>query len=468
MHFLSTLTGVASIALCVSSTPVEIAKRQLGTATVSLAQPSGTPSHLASGFIYGIPDNGSSVSTQIPDHFYTDIKFNYCRAGGAQLPAPSRGWIHGIEEFDNRFASALSNYRTSRKFGARYILLVHDLWGADSLQSSDSVFPGDNNDFSNYNAFLTRLISKLKDNNMIEGLDIDIWNEPDIWGFWIRTPAQWVQMWGVGYHRFRTELPGTIITGPSVASPPEQNMVWWDAFGAFIASNNSVPDIYTWHNLESSYDPARTLPNLANWRAKYGLPDKPKNINEYAGRSEQIPSTAVWFISRLERYNIQGLRANWASAYELHDYLGNMLGKPGAGTSTYVPSGTGYWPVGEWQIYKYYGSSMTGERLATSGSADGKFDVYATRGGAANTVKILAGTRGTTGLYDITVTGLSAVGLTSGNVNVRTRRFDNNGQYGEVGAPVDMGVWGHTIANDQITFHVQPATASTAYAFEFV
>lgn len=86
--------------LYASATPVEIAKRQLGTATVSLAQPSGTPSHLASGFIYGIPDNGSSVSTQIPDHFYTDIKFNYCRAGGAQLPAPSRGWIFGVEEFD--------------------------------------------------------------------------------------------------------------------------------------------------------------------------------------------------------------------------------------------------------------------------------------------------------------------------------------------------------------------------------
>ena len=80
---------------------VDVAKRQarLGTATVSLSQPSGTPAHLASGFIYGIPDNGKDLSTQIPDHFYTDIKFNYCRAGGAQLPAPSRGWIWGLEEY---------------------------------------------------------------------------------------------------------------------------------------------------------------------------------------------------------------------------------------------------------------------------------------------------------------------------------------------------------------------------------
>ncbi|PVH80942.1 glycoside hydrolase family 39 protein [Cadophora sp. DSE1049] len=468
MHFLSKAICTTSIVLCTSASSVEVAKRQLGTATVSLAQPSGTPSHLASGFIYGIPDNSSSISTQIPDHFYTDIKFNYCRAGGAQLPAPSRGWIFGIEEFDNRFASALSNYRTSRKFGARYILLVHDLWGADSLQSSSSVFPGDNGDFSNYNAFLDRLIASLKSNNMIDGLDIDIWNEPDIQGFWTRTPEQWVQMWGVGYHRFRTELPPILISGPSLAAPPDRNLVWWNTFGPFIASNNSIPDVYTWHNLDGGLDIARTLPVLAQWRARYGLPDKPKNINEYAGPSEQVPSTGTWYISRLERYNIQGLRANWASAFELHDYLGNLLGKPGAGTDAYQPTGTGYWPVGEWQVYKYYASSMTGQRVATTGSADGLFDVYATRGGAANTVKILAGTRGTTGMYDITVTGLSAVGLKSGSVNIRTRRFDNNGKYGEVDAPVDLGVYGHAIENDQITFWVQPETENTAYAFEFV
>ena len=249
---------------------------------------------------------------------------------------------------------------------------------------------------------------------------------------------------------FRNELPPIKISGPSLASPPDRNLVWWNTFGPFIASNNSIPDVYTWHNLDGGLDPGKTLPVLAEWRARYGLPDRPKNINEYAGPSEQIPSSGTWYISRLERYNIQGLRANWASAYELHDYLGNLLGKPGAGTDSYEPTSTGYWPVGEWQVYKYYAGSMTGQRVATTGSADGLFDVYATRGGAANTVKILAGTRGSTGMYDITVTGLSAVGLKSGNVNIRTRMFDNNGKYGEVGAPVDLGVYRHAIENDQV------------------
>src|SRR5689334_18966432 len=68
-----------------------LARRAVGTATVSLASPSGTPSRLASGFIYGIPDNGTSISTAIPDNFYRDFGFRACRAGGAQLVAPNRG-----------------------------------------------------------------------------------------------------------------------------------------------------------------------------------------------------------------------------------------------------------------------------------------------------------------------------------------------------------------------------------------
>jgi hypothetical protein len=75
----------------------------LGTATVDLASPQGTPQHLASGFIYGIPD----TPNQIPDHFYSDIGFKYTRAGGSQLPAPARGWVHGVDEFNVRLRSII-------------------------------------------------------------------------------------------------------------------------------------------------------------------------------------------------------------------------------------------------------------------------------------------------------------------------------------------------------------------------
>lgn len=67
----------------------------MGTATVNLAVPQGTPEHRASGFLYGIPDTPG----QIPSTFYTDMGFNYARAGGSQLPSPALGWVYGTADF---------------------------------------------------------------------------------------------------------------------------------------------------------------------------------------------------------------------------------------------------------------------------------------------------------------------------------------------------------------------------------
>lgn len=72
-----------------------IGKRDVtGTALVNLDQLTGEPKHLAAGLIYGIPD----TENQIPGHFYTDVGFNYARAGGAQLPG--NGWMTGIQDYE--------------------------------------------------------------------------------------------------------------------------------------------------------------------------------------------------------------------------------------------------------------------------------------------------------------------------------------------------------------------------------
>ena len=66
-----------------------------GMVTVELGNLSGVPQHLASGFLYGIPIK----QNQVPDHFYTDMGFNYGRSGGGSQPEPARGWVYGREEF---------------------------------------------------------------------------------------------------------------------------------------------------------------------------------------------------------------------------------------------------------------------------------------------------------------------------------------------------------------------------------
>ncbi|KAH7007686.1 hypothetical protein EDB80DRAFT_523501, partial [Ilyonectria destructans] len=48
-------------------------------------------------------------------------------------------------------------------------------------------------DWSDMETFLRQLISDIKDNSMLDGLVIDLWNEPDLDTFWDRSWSQYVE-----------------------------------------------------------------------------------------------------------------------------------------------------------------------------------------------------------------------------------------------------------------------------------
>lgn len=159
-------------------------------------------------------------------------------------------------------------------------------------------------------------------------------------------------------------------------------------------------------------------------KSVHTLPDLPIDINEYADKPEQNPANSVYYIAQLERHNLRGLRANWGSKSALHDYLANLV----------LESNGMYHPNGEWQLYKYY-AQMTGDRVATTASADLRFDVFATKSGSS--VKIIAGTRTIHAPYEIRISGLRSLGLPAkGSVSVDVLRFDWAGDQGQVGTPV--------------------------------
>ncbi|CRK13242.1 hypothetical protein HYQ45_013388 [Verticillium longisporum] len=440
-------------------------KRQgqvFGTATVNLAEPSGTPAHLASGFIYGLPDNtDGTANTDIPDRFIDGMGFNYCRAGGAQLPDGSLGWAAG--QYEPRWLSTLSNYRTTRRHGGRFSLLMHDLWGADSLQGGSFSWPGDNGNWTSYDAFLDRVFSDLRANEALEGLDIDIWNEPDLQSFWDSTQDQYLATWARTYARIRKDLPEVLITGPSTSEPATAGSAWWQKFTAFIAANDAVPDIYSWHLLRTNRNLRESTDEWNTLRQRSSLPERPIVISEYASNNgdEQSPAGGVFYIAQLERHNTHGLRANWGSASKLHDLLANLLGKR--------PSGE-YFPVGEWHVYDYYVNQMTGQRAATKPSTDEAFEVYGTHAGTVGSVKVLAAVRPVAGrrTYHVTITGLSSVEFSGDRVKIRTRRFDGPTIFDEIQGSVDLGVWEHDVVSDSVTFWVLPEAVTTAYAFELV
>ena len=186
-------------------------------ATVDFSKNTGPAKFLASGFIYGWPDNGVNADSSIPENLVKDIRFNFDRAGGAQISA--RGWAYGGKaSYVGRFNSTLSNYRTTRKYGGTFILLVHDLWGADGGGSPP--LPGDKGSFNEATKFLTQLVADIKANNMLDGLVLDLWNEPGLTIFWPGTWDQYLKYWVFAYKFFRNALPNTTISGPSEAYSP--------------------------------------------------------------------------------------------------------------------------------------------------------------------------------------------------------------------------------------------------------
>lgn len=102
-----------------------------------------------------------------------------------------------------RFATVLANYKTTMAHGGTFILLIHDLWGADGTQNSSAPYPGDNGDWTSWDNYLTQLFSDLNANSMTTKLVVDIWNEPDLTAFWTRTQTQYLQMWGRTYYKWR-------------------------------------------------------------------------------------------------------------------------------------------------------------------------------------------------------------------------------------------------------------------------
>jgi hypothetical protein len=183
--------------------------------------------------------------------------------------------------------------------------------------------------------------------------------------------------------------------------------------------------------------------------------------------SEQCPAGSGWWISQVERINAHGLRGNWLGGDRLHDFMASLASKPNATTSSYNYTGTGYFPNGDYQVYKFYNLDMTGHRIGTSPSADLKLDTFATIG--KDMVRVLARVQITTATWQITINDLASVGLAeSGSLNIHIWGFPFTGEhFGELDAPIDFGWYSYSYTENSVTFPIFQIDNSTASAFEF-
>jgi hypothetical protein len=424
--FVALLAGALAAASLVTLTdPARAADESIA---VDFSVAGGAPTYRASGWIYGMSEDASAPA----DHFFRDVKFQSMRAGGAQLDSPG-GWVAG--RYDRRWNATRAQLLRTRSLGGQFVLLVHDLWGADG--AAISRFPGDNGDWTDFDNFLTRLINDVRASGA--PVQWDLWNEPNISLFWNRSQAQYFAMWSRAYQRVRAAFPDQPIVGPSLAGVPSTSTGWWSQYLDYVRANNVVPDIVSWHSLPG--DPVANVAAANTSLDARGIPHpRPYQINEYGASNEQNPGDGAWYIARLERAGADGLRANWASGGNLHNDLANLLVRNSAGQ---------HQPKGEWWVYRFYGG-QTGQIVSTTPSSG--YDAFATK--AAGTAKILVGGGRTTGNVAV---GLRRLDTTSGvvqnnQVRVLVQRIPYNGG-GAVAGPV-------TVQNSVVTLSGNATTVN--------
>ncbi|WP_307848748.1 cellulose binding domain-containing protein [Microbispora oryzae] len=421
--------GALVAASVLSAAPAQAADQSI---TVNFATTNGSPTYRASGWIYGMTENGAAPA----DNYFTDVKFQYMRAGGAQLDSPG-GWVSG--KYDRRWNATRAQMLRTQALGGKFVLLVHDLWGADGYPISR--FPGDNGNWTDYDNFLTRLINDVQATGV--PVEWDLWNEPNITIFWNRTQSQYFDMWKRAYQRIRAAFPSHLIVGPSFAGVPSTGG-WWTQYLDYVKANNVVPDIVSWHSLPG--DPVSNVSTANTTLNSRGIAHpRPYQINEYGASNEQNPADGAWYISRLERAGADGLRANWAGGSNLHNDLANLLTHNSAGQ---------YSTKGEWWVYRFYGS-QTGQIAAVTPSAN--YDAFATKD--SGNAKILVGGGTTTGNVAVNLQNLNTTsGIVQNNqVRVLTQRIPYNSG-GAVTGPVTVQDTVVTLSNNGTTVNL-PHTA---------
>ncbi|WP_062428535.1 RICIN domain-containing protein [Herbidospora daliensis] len=431
--------ALAATALVVPAAPAFAADEAI---TVNFATTGASPAYRASGWIYGMTENGTGPA----DHFYRDVKFRYMRAGGAQLP--NGGWVSG--GYDRRWNSTVAQARRTIALGGQFILLPHDLWGADG--AGISRFPGDNGDWTDYDNFLTRVINDVR----AAGITVqwDLWNEPNITLFWNRPQSQYLELWRRSYQRVRAAFPDHLIVGPSCACVPSTSHSFWNAYLDFIKANNVVPDIISWHSLPG--DPVANVAAANTTLNSRGIAHpRPYQINEYGAPDEQNPADGAWYISRLERAGADGLRAHWGGGGNLHNDAANLLIRNSAGQ---------HQPKGEWWVYRFY-ASQTGQTVAVTPS--NSYDAFATKD--TGSARVLVGGGRTTGNLAVNLQRLDTTsGIVQNNqVRAIVQRIPNNSG-GAVQGPITISNSVVTLSNNAVTLNLPNNAISDALTVTLV
>jgi hypothetical protein len=410
--------------------------------TIDLSQRGKVPTRAGAGFLYGLSQNGSGPA----DSLLQPLAPTLFRGGGARIAG--HGWIGDNYSAGNgyrvRLNSAIDQARrvTNAPYNATYHLLVSDVWGADTEQPANTVYPCDNGNCTNYRTFIGQLVNDVRASGV--RVRYDIWNEPEGTSFWPRgvNSAQYFQMWNTAVNEIRRIDPAAVIVGPSFGG---YNRTWINDFLARTKADGTLPNVLNWH---FSSDPVADANDASGLLSALGIAPMPFTIDEYLWPDQQNPAHLAWYLSRLSVSSITAAaHAIWADccvAGKLTSVLTNSQQQ-----------------TGEWWVYRAY-AQMTGNLVAVTGAGNGIAVSAAIDQSQNRAVALVGNNSGQTGTTTVTIAGFgSASWLTpNGSVRVNVERIPHQGP---LTAPLSVFSGNVTVSNGRITVPVSHQSGTDAY-----
>ncbi|KAJ3357994.1 hypothetical protein HDU83_000051 [Entophlyctis luteolus] len=239
-------------------------------------------------------------------------------------------------------------------------------------------------------------------------------NEPE--GIWYTNNLTGMQEDWVTIHRFiRSFDPTARIAGPNFQIWRQAEMT---TFLTYVNQYDAYPDVVTWHELQDDFYNGGWDTHLAQYRAieaSLGVGQHNVTINEYGRFSGDlgVPGHLVQYIAKFENSKVDGCLAYWTDAGSLNDLVthNNMA-------------------TGGWWLYKWYGE-LTGYTVDVDASSlsESLQGVAAVDSSKKQVRLVFGGNARTTALYNTTVAfpSLSSLGIFGSTVHATVWGVDNTG-----------------------------------------
>ena len=406
------LAAAAALAL---ATPLLVAApgHAAGTEALSvdLSSTRGASTGVGEGFLYGFSEDG----TQPVDQFIQPLGINAFRGGGWF----SGGWIKdgyqlgSATQADITSIVAEAKRLTQAPYHAQYQVLLTDLYGLNGGQPSNTMYPCDGGNCSNWATFIDQTVGALQATGLKFSYDID--NEPDISVFWKAgvNSTQYFQMWDTAYREIRKVAPSATIVGPSFAYTPLSAPAQWSTWLAHVKSAGTVPDMISNHDEGDVDDPVAVSQALDSQLSAAGIGSRPLSANEYQPADRQTAGVTAWYLARFAQSGYtNAMRGNWSCCV-----TPNLTGVLTQVNGTWEP--TGSW----WALRDY--ADMTGTLVNTSGQVGSTAISASEDSTAKRAVAVIGDSNGYTGAASVTFNGLASQSWLSGggSVNVTVDRI---------------------------------------------